>query len=161
MSKVIRASLNGAIQLSKNFYLSEFTSSQQATRHGIDNTPNPAVTANLFKLAALMEEVRKLLGGKAILVSSGYRSPEVNARVGGSAVSEHLHGLACDFTAPGFGTPLQICKAIAKSNILFGQLIFEGTWVHISVADGVNDRDVMTAVFKRGEKTRYLKGLPA
>jgi hypothetical protein len=118
---------------------------------------------NLFKLATLLESVRKVLGDKAILVSSGYRCPALNHAVGGAAVSDHLRGAAADFTVPSFGTPLQIATAIAKSNIKFGQLIWEGTWVHISLPDGNNDGEVLTAKFVRqpdgSMKTVYFKGL--
>jgi hypothetical protein len=158
MPGVIRKSRNGAVQLSPNFYLSEFVESDKAVRLGIDNTPDPMSVQNLFKVAALLEEVRKLLGGLPILVSSGYRCPRLNAEVGGSLASDHLRGAAADFRCPGFGTPLQIASAIAKSGIKFGQLIWEGTWVHISIPDGTNDGEVLTAKFVDG-KAVYTKGL--
>lgn len=156
---VVRTSTSGAIQLSKNFYLSEFTDSDQAIRHGIDNTPPPVLMPNLFKLAELMEEVRALLGNRVILLSSGYRSPQLNVAVGGSKNSDHMRAAACDFRCPSYGTPLQIATAIAKSGIKFGQLIQEGNWVHISLPDGVNDGEVLTAIFTPGKKTTYRKGL--
>lgn len=157
---VIRKTSNGGIQLSPNFWLAELTESSTATRLGIDNTPDPLVQANLFKVAALMEEVRALLGGKPIIVSSGYRSDALNRAVKGSRVSDHLRGEACDFTCPGFGTPLQIASAIAKSGIKFGQLIFEGTWVHISLPNrGRDNGQVLTARFAEGKAT-YSTGLP-
>lgn len=160
MTKVVRNKTSGAVQLSANFYLSEFIESDQAQRYGLDNTPSPMLMPNLFKLAELMEEVRKVLGNRAISVSSGYRSPAVNAKVGGSKTSDHLRGAACDFRCYSFGTPLQIATAIAKSGIKFGQLIQEGTWVHISLPNGdKHDGQVMTAIFKPGQKTEYRQGL--
>lgn len=161
MPGVIRNSDNGAIQLTANFYLSEFLESNEAVRLGIDNTPHPIAMQNLFKTAELLEQVRKALGNAPIKISSGYRSPQLNTRIGGSATSEHVHGLAADFTAPRFGTPLQIAQKIIDSGIKFGQLIYEGTWVHISVPDGRNDGQVLTAKFVKGQKTRYLNGLVA
>jgi hypothetical protein len=154
-----------SVQLTPNFALSELIESDHAIRHGIDNTPNsPTVMANLYKLAQLLEQIRKVCGGNPVLVSSAYRSPPVNQAVGGSATSEHMLGMAADFRIPRFGNPLQVATAIATSGIKFGQLIFEGTWVHISVADGNNDGDIRTARFTKGAdgKTRatYSKGLP-
>jgi zinc D-Ala-D-Ala carboxypeptidase len=146
------------VQLSPHFYLEELTHSEYAERNGINNTPNPLAVQNLFKVAAVLEQIRALLGGKPILVSSGYRSPELNRAIGGSSKSEHMTGNAADFKCPGFGTPLQICHAIVKSGIKFGQLIQEGSWVHISAPDGVNDGDVLTAHFTGGS-TSYTKGL--
>ena len=159
--KVTRTSGNGNVQLSAHFYLSEFIESPTALRLGINNSPDPLAQSNLFKVAALMEEVRKLLGGKPIIVSSGYRSEALNRAVKGSRVSDHLRGEACDFTCPGYGTPLQIAAAIAKSGIKFGQLIEEfGGWVHISLPNrGVDNGQVLTARFEGGKAT-YSRGLP-
>jgi zinc D-Ala-D-Ala carboxypeptidase len=157
---VIRKTSNGGIQLSPNFWLSEFTDSSTAVRLGIDNAPDPLAQAALFKTAALMEEVRALLGGKPIIINSGYRGLALNKAVGGSRVSDHLRGEACDFRCPAYGTPLQIAALIAKSGIKFGQLIFEGTWVHISLPNrGRDNGQVLTAKFTDG-KAAYSQGLP-
>lgn len=159
-------STSHGVQLTPNFTLAELIDSDQATRLGIDNTPNsPTAMANLYKVAQLLEAIRKLCGNKPVIVSSGYRSPRVNAMVGGSSSSEHMTGAAADFRIPGFGTPLQICKAIVAAKIPFGQLIWEGSWVHISIADGHNDGQVMTAKFVQQPDGRvkavYTQGLPA
>lgn len=119
--------------LSPNFSLEELTQSQTASRRGLDNTPSPVVLQNLADTAGRMEAVRTLLG-HPILVSSGYRSPAVNAAVGGVANSAHVQGWAVDFICPNFGDPLAICETIAASKIEFDQVIQEGTWVHISFA---------------------------
>lgn len=121
------------MKLSDHFTLAEMTVTQQ---RGLDNKPSPATVENLKKTAAMMEEVRKALGDKPIIVTSGYRSPEVNRAVGGSPHSEHMTGSAVDFICPGFGSPLEVCKAIAASGISFNQLIHEfGAWTHISRSD--------------------------
>jgi len=78
---------------------------------------------------------RALELGKPVLVSSGYRSPAVNRAVGGAANSAHMLGCAADFSSPSFGSPLDICRAIARSDIAFDQLIHEfRAWVHIAWA---------------------------
>jgi len=141
------------MMLSKHFHLSEFTTSQTAARRRIDNTPSRAITGNLERTAAVLEQVRTLLGGKPILISSGYRSPALNRAIGGSRTSAHMRGEAGDFTCPGFGTPLEICRALARSDIRFDQLIEEGTWVHLGIG-GHWRREVLTW---DGEK--YKKGL--
>ncbi len=121
------------MRLSEHFDLSEYTTSQTAARHGIDNTPNAEQLKHLYIAAAGMERVRTLLG-KPILISSGFRSEELNAVVPGSSdTSAHTLGYATDFTSPGYGNVLRICQAIKASDIKFDQLIYEyGTWVHIS-----------------------------
>ena len=150
--------------LSPHFSLAELTASSMAARRGLPNTPGPEAFANLHRVALLLEDVRRLLGDKPVLVSSGYRSPPVNQLVKGSRNSAHMHGLAADFIVPAYGSPLQVCQAIEGSGLwFFDQLILEGTWVHISLSPGPVPprREVLTAVFKPGRKTTYLKGLPA
>lgn len=115
--------------LSPHFSLEEMTVTQV---RGADNTPPLKVIDTLKDTALRMEGVRSALGGKPIIVTSGYRSPLVNRTVGGSPTSAHMSGRAVDFIAPGFGLPLVICRAILAAKIKFDQMIEEGTWVHIS-----------------------------
>ena len=143
--------------LSEHFSLDEFTASQEATRHSINNTPSEKVVENLRMLAALLEQVRELLGGHSIHISSGYRSLMLNRHIGSSDTSAHIRGWAADFTCPSFGTPIAVAKKIAESNLKFDQLIFEGTWVHIS-CDPQNRRQLLTARFKDGH-TYYTTGI--
>lgn len=150
-------------RLSEHFALSEFTLSQAANRTGLRNGPLPNHVKNLRRLAHVLEQVRTLLGNRPILISSGYRSPVVNSLVGGSVASAHTLGLAADFICPGFGPPLEVCQAIADSGIPFEQLIYEGSWVHLSVAavGAVPRRELLTAEFVPGATTRHRKGLMA
>ncbi|AXF86785.1 hypothetical protein DTO96_102541 [Ephemeroptericola cinctiostellae] len=143
-------------QLSEHFSLEEMTASQTAVRRGLNNTPTASIVSTLKKTAAKMELVRALLG-VGIHVSSAYRSPSVNRAIGGASTSQHCKGEAIDFTAPQFGTPREVAKAIAASGIEFDQLIFEGTWVHVSFSDRPR-RNVLTAVFRSGA-TAYLTGI--
>ena len=143
--------------LSEHFSLDEFTASQEATRHSINNTPSEKVVENLRMLAALLEQVRELLGGHSIRISSGYRSLMLNRHIGSSDTSAHIRGWAADFTCPSFGTPLEVAKKIAGSNLKFDQMIYEGTWVHIS-CDPQNRRQLLTARFKDGH-TYYTTGI--
>lgn len=142
-----------------NFELPEFLASQTATRMGMDNTPPVAVLRRIETLLAPgMQRVRNLFG-LPVVISSGYRSPEVNRAVGGAAASQHVQGLAADFTVPKFGPPLDVAREIAAHGdaIRFDQLIFEGQWVHISFAE-IQRGEVLTAHFGPGG-TRYTKGL--
>lgn len=125
------------MQLSPHFDLEEFTLSQTAARKGLDNTPPQGkVMDNLRRLAMGLEGVRVVLGGAPINISSGYRSPAVNASVGGVPTSQHTMGQAADFTAPRFGSVQEVFDAIRKSQIAYDQLIVEfGRWVHISFSD--------------------------
>jgi zinc D-Ala-D-Ala carboxypeptidase len=121
------------MQFSEYFTLAEFTASQTADRIGASKSPPPAVLARLERTAQLLDVVRHALG-QPILVSSGYRSPEVNKAVGGSPTSAHVLGYAVDFICPRFGSPLVVARAISGNALLYyDQLIHEyGRWVHIS-----------------------------
>ena len=146
-------------RLTPHFTLGEFVASNTATRRGIDNTPDAQVEATLRDvLAPAMESVRTLVGAP-IVISSGYRSAELNAAIGGAAGSDHLSGHAADFIAPGFGSPLQICKLLVQHMdvLRFDQLIHEGTWVHISFGPRRRNQ-VLTAHF-RGGRVTYTQGL--
>lgn len=121
------------MNLSTHFTLEELTHSQAAARHDIDNRPPESALTNMRDfLCPGLEQVRELLG-HPLLISSGYRSQRLNASIGGSATSQHMFGLAADFTCPAYGTPLAIAHAIKQSGIEFDQLLYEfDSWVHIS-----------------------------
>lgn len=126
------------MNLSQHFTLAEFTASEIAERKGIDNYPSQQIITELQRTAELMEQVRSLLC-VPIIVTSGYRCSALNKLVGSKPTGLHVQGLACDFKAPAFGTPIEICNKIAASNITFGKLILEfytpdgKGWVHIQV----------------------------
>ena len=127
-------------KLTENFRLSEFLRSETAERRGIPNVPDVMQLANLRRNATGMELVRALLA-VAIHISSGLRVLVLNRLIGSKDTSAHVDGRATDFTAPEFGSPADICRAIADSDIPFDQLIFEHTWVHIAwAAEGYGPR---------------------
>jgi hypothetical protein len=124
------------MNLTNNFTLEELIFSQTAQRRGLSNTPTKGILSNLINTAENMELVRNLLEGNPIIISSAYRSPDVNAAVSGSKHSQHMEGRAVDFTCPKYGTPDQIVHAIRNSLIDYDQLILEfNAWVHISFAE--------------------------
>lgn len=120
------------MKLTPNFSLRELTQSEYAERHGLNNEPDDKVIENLKRLAALLEQVRAVCG-VPIVVTSGYRSPQVNAGIGGSKTSQHMFGCAADIK----GVRLSIddmMKKIVASGIKYDQLIKEfNSWVHISI----------------------------
>jgi zinc D-Ala-D-Ala carboxypeptidase len=148
------------VRIGRSFWLSEFVRSQNATRRGLDNTPTPEARANILQvLGPGMQRVRDSLG-KPVQITSGYRSPAVNAAVGGNARSQHAQGLAADFVAPEFGSPRAIVRHLMARplEIVFDQLIFEGSWVHISFVPTGGRSEILTAHFSGGSVT-YTKGL--
>jgi len=121
------------MQLSQNFSLEELIASDTAARAGINNTPPPAILENLRRLAQGLELVRHALGDRPLHVNSGYRCPELNAKIGGAKSSAHMSGLAADIVCPQFGTPLDVARAIADQHIATDQIIHEyGQWCHVA-----------------------------
>ena len=149
------------MNISEHFTLEELTQSQQAVRACIDNIPDEDIVKNLIATAQHLENVRLMLNGHPILISSGYRCQKLNTLIGSVRTSQHTQGLAVDFTCPEFGTPKEICQHLIDMRLNFDQLIWEGTWVHLSHAlpRSMSRNEVLTAVFKPGQKTSYLRGL--
>lgn len=140
---------------SEFFTLEELTVSDTAVRHGIDNMPTGEALKNLEQTAVEMDAVRRLLG-KPVIASSGYRAPKLNVMIGGSATSDHPLGYAVDFRCPAYGTPQVVARRIRDSGIKYDQLIYEGTWVHISF-NPRKRQQCLTAHF--GTKTTYTVGI--
>ncbi|MBF8672109.1 peptidase M15 [Pseudomonas putida] len=140
--------------ISPHFTLDEMTVSQLAAREGLDNNPPAEARANLQLLCNSLEQVRALFGAP-VIVSSGYRSPAVNQRIGGALTSKHLQGLAADFTVIEV-SPREVVRRISESAIPFDQLILEfDNWVHLAVSHSTPRRQVLT--IRKG--TGYLPGL--
>lgn len=154
------------MNLTANFTLEELTKSETALRFDMDNTPGETEIANLKMLAEkVLQPVRDHFG-RGVKVNSGFRHPEVNAKVGGSKTSDHCQGQAADIEIPG--VPNAELAEWIKENLDFRQLILEfytpgipdSGWVHVSYVEGDNKKQVMTAT-KRDGKTVYLPGLVA
>jgi hypothetical protein len=117
-------------QLSVHFTLEELT---HTDHREFDNTPNSAETANLIRLAGLLEDVKSVLGGKPIMVNSAFRSKQVNDAVGSKDTSQHRIGCAADIRVPDM-TPDEVVKAVIASGLGYDQIIREfDRWTHISV----------------------------
>ena len=139
------------MNLTKNFSLKEMTQSQTALRSGIDNEPNAEQIENLKQLCInILQPVREEFG--VITINSGYRSPTLNAKVGGSKTSQHCNGQAADFES--FSTPNpDLAKWITK-NLDFDQIILEfydgvdpnSGWVHCSYNLMGNRKKILTAL---------------
>lgn len=144
-------------RLTEHFFLEEFIRSNTADERGIDNSPALDIIANLSVTAGGMEKVRTLLGA-AIKITSGYRCPELNKAVRGAKSSAHMDGYAADFVCAQFGSPAEIAKKIASSDLVFDKCIQEGTWVHISF-DPAARRQEMTAHFDAKGNATYTQGV--
>ena len=145
------------MQLTEHFTLEEFTCSTTGERAKINNSVPAQLMPNIKLTANKLECVRKVLGFP-IIITSGYRCPALNARVGGASTSAHTKGLAVDFHS-SYGTPKEICQRLIDAGVQFDKLIQEhNQWVHIGFSPSNNRQIVLTAV-KQGGKTVYVNGL--
>ena len=125
--------MNPQDKLSEHFTYEELTRSDAAVRLGVENTPNDAEIENLKRLAALLEEVKKAVGGKPVMINSGFRSKPVNDAVGSKDTSQHRLGCAADLRVPGM-KPREVVEACIAAQVPFDRIILEfDSWTHISV----------------------------
>lgn len=111
------------MQLSRHFRLSEFTRSATAMRYGIDNEPDVESVEALQNLCIhVLEPLRKRFG--VIKVTSGYRCPELNNKIGGSPSSQHLRGEAADIHVGSLETAKKYYYFILD-NLVFDQMLLE------------------------------------
>lgn len=131
------------------FTWDELTESGTARRLGLSNRPTADAARRLMLLtAAVLDPLRAIVGPVAI--TSGYRSPRVNAHVHGAAeTSQHMRGEAVDLKVPGM-TARDVALVLIRSGIPFDQLIWyhpsRGGHVHVSYTqDRPNRRDIRWA----------------
>ena len=144
-------------RLSKNFTLRELTKSDTAARLGIDNTPTEEHLDNLKTLVTrVLQPTREAIG--PIKVTSGYRGPKLNTKIGGSRTSDHMHGRAADIeTFPDSESKMRALGKFIQDNLEFKQLIWEfgGAWIHVSYQEGRNRKQVIEAYRDENGKTKY------
>lgn len=118
------------MNLTPHFTYEELT---RTDHRELDNIPDDAARQNLYRLADFLEQIRALLNGKPIMVTSAYRSKAVNDAVGSKDTSQHRIGCAADIRVPGM-TPDQVVRAITASALPFDQVIREfDRWTHVSI----------------------------
>jgi hypothetical protein len=118
------------MNLSPHFTLDELT---HTDHREIDNSPTQDEINNLQRLANFLEEVKTVVGGKPVMISSGFRCKALNDAVGSKDTSQHRIGCAADFRVPGM-TPDEVVKAIVASGIGYDQVIREfDRWTHVSI----------------------------
>jgi uncharacterized protein YcbK (DUF882 family) len=120
--------------LSEHFTLDELT----RTGAGLPNVPDEASRAKLQILCnELLEPIRRILGNKPIKVNSGFRSPEVNKKIGGAKHSQHMKGEAADIVPPiPAEDAIRLLYAAFKKGDLknVGQIIvYKSGFLHVSI----------------------------
>ena len=123
----------------KYFSITELTQSATAKRYGIDNTPSDDIKKNLtLFIEKVLDPIREDWGGP-IIVSSGYRCPELNAKVGGAKTSGHQYGYCADLQVKGGMKKIRelanfILEWMKDHKMKFDELLWEHsggvTWLH-------------------------------
>ena len=151
------------MKLSEHLDLSEVTRSESAKRKGISNMPTEAHIANFKLLAEKIFEPIRTHFRCPIIISSGYRSKELNAAIGGSLTSQHCQGEAIDIDMDGStnGVTNRMVFDYIKDNLNFDQLIYEfgdannPDWVHVSYESTGKQRKQILRATRSAGKTVY------
>lgn len=129
----------------KHFNLSEFFLSSTATKNSIKNEPSlderATVARNINLLVDnILDPVRDVVR-TPIIITSGYRCPQVNRLVGGVDNSQHMSGCAADFHVQGFTSSMMHQVFLYIFNTLeFDQLIYyrSKNFIHVSYVENGN-----------------------
>lgn len=149
------------MKLSANFQLSELVKSQVAERKGISNNPSPTHIDNLKALCVnVLQPIRSHFDAP-VLISSGYRSGELNIAIGSSIKSQHIEGKAADIEVAG--TDNKELAEWIRDNLEFDQLILEfyrngepdSGWIHVSWNSGENRNQLLKASRDDDGKINY------
>lgn len=148
------------MQLSRFFTLAEMTRSDTAMRHGIANQPDAPAAANLTALCTQVLDPLRDAIQSSITVNSGYRGPELNAKIGGARKSQHMEGKAADIQSSKVSV-LDLFKTVVRLGLPYDQVIFEAKnrntkWVHVSHDPSRSRGEIMVAQFSAdGSSVRY------
>ena len=139
--------LNNDAKISPNFKLGEFTRSKYPE---VYNIPSHEAIANMKRLCVWLEVLRNKVG-HPIVINSGYRSPQLNRKVGGAPTSNHLTGCAVDIRTSGFEQAIEYAAILiayaTESNQDYDELLIEknrygAVWLHFAVRPKDNRRKV-------------------
>ena len=120
-----------------HFKFKEMCYSGRAEQLGMENCPTEfEILDNLLNTMRELERVRNIFG-KPIVVTSGYRSPELNPLVGGAENSQHMKGEAADISASSKADNKDLL-GIIRTFCHYDQLIDytndkgQIQWIHVS-----------------------------
>lgn len=116
--------------ISENFSYDEFEDSVKAKENKIDNSiPSPEVKEHIKALVLNVLQPLRDAWGNPLVLSSGYRCPEVNKIVGGVPNSQHMLGEAADISTD---KPYALAKLAKELKLPFDQMKLYPNIVHFS-----------------------------
>lgn len=135
----------------KHFNVSEFFRSSTAAKNGFKNEPSfdekAAIVRNINLLVDnVLDPVRDMVN-TPIIITSGYRCPQVNRLVGGVDNSQHMSGCAADFHVQGYNHSMMYEVFLYIFNTLeFDQLIYypSKNIIHVSYVENCNRHEAFT-----------------
>lgn len=141
------------MRLSPHFSLAEF----ERNGKGVENKAPARAIDNLSILCKFLLEPLRELVGRAIQITSGYRSPSLNALVGGTVTSQHSTGQACDISISGM-QKTDLFKLIV-ANLDFDQCIMEydSNCLHLSYTGAEKNRHEIYIRRKISGKKKYFQ----
>lgn len=149
------------MNLSDHFPLAEFCQSQAAARSGVKLEPPPFAVDNLTRLCVNVLEPLRLLLGKPVVITSGWRPRWLNSLIGGAPNSAHLTGRAADIHVSGM-SPFELAKYIRNRALPVDKAIVEfDQWVHVQVSPASDIAPRYQFLTARHTKagTEYSEGL--
>ena len=152
------------MKLSQHFSYQEFIKSQTATRKGIKNEPDDTQLYNMKMVCMNILEPIRTTFERPVIITSGFRSPELCVAIGSSTNSQHAKGEAADFEIPGVSN-----KEVADwihENLPNDQLILEffdgkdpnSGWIHCSHKPE-NRGEYLIAYKDENNKTKYAPAI--
>lgn len=125
-------------KISNYFTLKEALSSEKATLNNINNVPTQIDKNNIIYSASRLDTIRTLIN-KPMLINSWFRCPQLNKVVNGVPTSNHLTGLAIDFTVSDVNLG-DIFDMIINSKLSFDELLYypKKNFIHISFKLDIN-----------------------
>ena len=142
-----KVSINPSIHLSEHITLGEVTKSRYAE---IYNIPSYVAIENLKRVGEWLEELRAR-ARTPIVINSGYRSPQLNKKVGGSPTSNHLTGCAVDIRVAGIEQAMRYAVILMdyadETKHDYDEIIIEknshgAIWLHFAVRLKDNRRKI-------------------
>ena len=146
MSEIVQ--LNSQANLSEHFKLGEFTKSNSHPE--VYNIPTHEAIANLKRVCGWLEVLRERAGGP-IRINSGYRSLQLNKKIGGVPTSNHLTGCAVDIRVADMGQLIRYAAILMDyadeihqdfDEILIERNRYGAIWLHFAVRPKDNRRKV-------------------